>query len=48
MHGLAGGEKIPGGDEKRIPGGVGILFLMEGKDPRRAAKNSFRHQRGTA
>jgi len=25
---LAAGEKIPGGDEKKIPGGVGILFSI--------------------
>ncbi len=25
---LAAGEKIPGGDEKRIPGGLGILISM--------------------
>jgi hypothetical protein len=30
-------QSAPGGDEIRnfIPGGVGILFLIEGKDPRR-------------
>ena len=36
-HCVAGGDEIPGGDEKRIPGGVGILFSHRGeKDPRQA------------
>jgi len=34
-QGLSGGDKIPGGDETFIPGGVGILFSIGGKDPRR-------------
>jgi len=32
---LSGGEKIPGGDKSFVPGGVGILFSIEGKDPQR-------------
>jgi hypothetical protein len=30
----AAGEKISGGDENFVPGGVGILFSIGGKDPR--------------
>lgn len=32
---LSGGETIPGGDKSFVPGGVGIFFSIEGKDPRR-------------
>jgi hypothetical protein len=30
---LSGGEKIPAGDEKWIPAGVGIFFLIEERIP---------------
>jgi len=32
---VSAGEKIPAGDENSVPGGVGILFSIEGKRPRR-------------
>jgi hypothetical protein len=43
-HCLAGGDQTPGGDEKRIPGGVGILFHIRGeKDPRQRFKVGTGH-----